>query len=157
MTIYRSGAVTAGIMPDYSQAGVMLCRTGTYLTTDDQILSGDTIQMVPVPKYACIMDIHVYADTQIQGASHIEIGDGASPARFMNTLSFGDVNYADMMTDGVALQIGYCYDEGNDTIDITLGPSCSTNIPTSITFTMHVFYKMQGSISDESWTGLATT
>ena len=157
MTTYRSGAAIAGIMPDYAQAGVVLCRTGVYTTTHDNIVSGDTIQMVPVPKGAIIMDIHAYCGTAIGGVSNIDIGDGASSARFMNGFSWGDLNYLDMMTDGVVANIGYCYDEGNDTIDINLSEDCATKIPTSIVFTMHVWYKMTGSISDENWTGPVTS
>ena len=158
MTIHRSGAAISGIMPDYSQAGVIMCRTGVFTTVNDDMVSGDTIQMVPVPKGAIIMNIQAYAGTAISGCSQIDIGDGSSSARFFNGFSWGDLNYLFMdNTDGVVANIGYCYDEGNDTIDINLSEDVSTKVPTSIKFTMHVWYKMTGSISDENWTGPVTS
>ena len=48
MTIYKSDAVEAGIMPDYSRAGVVLCRSGKYTATAATTMSGNTLQMVPI-------------------------------------------------------------------------------------------------------------
>ena len=153
MTIYKSDAVSSGLMPDYSRAGVVLCRTGTYVTTTDNMVSGDTIQMVPIPKYAMILDIHAYCSAKISNATGVHIGDGASTCRFFDDASWGDLNYLNLLTDGKPTAIGYTYDEGNDTIDITLATAV-TKVVTSTRFTMHVWYKMTNAIKDETWAGL---
>lgn len=156
MTIYKSAAVVAGIMPDYSQAGVVICRTGQYTTVDDQVGSGDTIQMVPVPKNACILDIECYVNQNMSGMTGCHIGDGSSSSRFVDDFSMSDLNNFQLRTDGKPAAFGYCYDEGNDTIDLTMNKMTS-QCATGAKFTMHVWYKMLGSISDEAWTGLVTT
>ena len=152
MTTHRSLAAIAGIMPDYAQAGVVLCRTGRLTTADDNMVSGDTLQMVPVPENAIILDIKAYANVEIPGATGCHIGDGSSPTRFFDDACLGDVNYLQLEDDGKPIGCGYCYDEGNDTIDIAL-TKAATKVPTSTVFTMHVWYKMMGSISDENWDG----
>lgn len=160
MTTYQSDAVTAGIMPDYNMAGVVLCRTGFYTNAaQDTVISGDTIQLVPVPKNAQILDIHLSvsmaADTlDLAGATGCHVGDGSSPSRFMDDASLGA---AELLTMENATSkpgaIGYTYDEGNDTIDLAL-TKAETVVPTGCTFFMSVYYKMAGSISDEDFQAL---
>lgn len=156
MSTLKSDAVTAGIMPDYSRAGVVLCRTGMYhCTAQDELISGDTIQMVPIPKNAQILDIHITAkvmgDTlDFAGATGCHVGDGASPTRFFDDLSLGAVEMAVMSALGKPQGIGYTYDEGNDTIDIALTKAATVN-QTDLVIIMNVYYKMAGSISDEDF------
>jgi len=157
MTTYKSDAVIAGLMPDYSRAGVVLARTGCYTTTsdDDELESGDTLQMVPVPKNAQILDIHVTAKLiggtlAWTGASGCHIGDGASPSRFMDDASLDVLVMQTMANDGKPAAIGYTYDEGNDTIDIFIN-SAATATPTGTSIMMTVYYKMAGSIKDEDF------
>lgn len=160
MTTHQSEAVIAGIMPDYSRAGVVLARTG-YITTaaQDEIISGDTIQMVPVPKNAQILDIHITASKTggtlaITDCTGVHVGDGASPSRF-----FDDATLSAQAALSLSRHqshpgaIGYTYDEGADTIDIAL-TSAATVLETSVKIMMTVFYKMAGSIKDEDFQAL---
>ena len=156
MTTHKSAAVTAGIMPDYSRAGVVLCRTGFIVTAaQDSIISGDTLQMVPIPKNAQILDIHVTVSkvagtVDITAATGCHVGDGASSCRFMDDASLGTLEMLTMSAHGKPNAIGYTYDEGNDTIDIAL-TSAATVVETSVVFMMNVYYKMAGSIADEDF------
>ena len=156
MTTLKSDAVTAGIMPDYSRAGVVLCRTGMYhCTAQDELISGDTIEMVPIPKNAQILDIHVIA--KVQGgalgwtnATDCQIGDGSSSSRFMTGGDLVDQDILTMEANGRPGAIGYTYDEGNDTIDFFLKKATTVN-QTDLVIIMNVYYKMAGSIKDEDF------
>ena len=156
MTTLKSDAVTAGIMPDYSRAGVVLCRTGMYhCTAQDELISGDTIEMVPIPKNAQILDIHLTAKVvagtlDFAGATGCHIGDGSSGSRFMDDVSIGAVEMLTMVGSGKPGAIGYTYDEGNDTIDLYLKKAATVN-QTDLVIVMNVYYKMAGSISDEDF------
>ena len=154
MTTWKSDAVKAGLMPDYSRAGVVLCRTGVYYTdAQDEIVSGDTIQMVPIPKNAQILDVVITAKLlagtlAFEGASGCHVGDGACPSRFMDDASLGNAIMLCIVDDGRPASIGYTYDEGEDTIDIAVKKAATVN-QTYTTIIMNVYYKMAGSISDE--------
>jgi hypothetical protein len=156
MTTLKSDAVTDGIKPDYSRAGVVLCRTGMYhAAAQDEIISGDTLQMVPVPKNAQILDITITAKKaggtlDLAGATGCHVGDGSSSSRFMDDVSLGNVRMLNMRTDGKPQAIGYTYDEGADTIDIAW-TSMATVMETDTVIVMNVFYKMAGSIADEDF------
>jgi len=154
MTTYKSAAVSAGIMPDYSRGGVVLCRTGFYHpAAQDLLISGDTVQMVPVPKNAQILDIHITSGVaggtlDFAGATGCHVGDGASSCRFMDDVSLGALEMLTMAANGKPNAIGYTYDEGNDTIDIALTKAATVN-QTDLVIVMNVYYKMAGEIDDE--------
>lgn len=154
MTTHQSDAVKAGLMPDYSRAGVVLCRTG-HITFDaqDEFISGDTIEFVPIPKNAQILDIHLIAKLaggtlDFTAATGVHIGDGGSSCRFMDDVSIGEVEMATMANQGKPAAIGYTYDEGADTIDLFLKSAATVN-QTDLVLIMNVYYKMAGSIKDE--------
>jgi len=154
MTTYKSAAVSAGIMPDYSRGGVVLCRTGFYHpAAQDLLISGDTVQMVPVPKNAQILDFHITASVgggaiDFTGATGCHVGDGASATRFMDDVSLGTLEMLTMVGSGKPGAIGYTYDEGNDTIDIAFTKAATVN-QTDLVIVMNVYYKMAGEIDDE--------
>lgn len=156
MTTQKSDAVKSGLMPDYSRAGVVLCRTGMYhAAAQDEIICGDTVQMVPIPKNAQILDIHIVAKLaggtlSWAGCTGCHVGDGASPTRFMDDVSLGNVIHLCMEDDGKPAGIGYTYDEGEDTIDIAFTKMSTVNMTDTIII-MNVYYKMAGSISDEDF------
>ena len=156
MTTHQSDACKSGLMPDYSRAGVVLCRTGMYVAAaQDVVLSADTIQMVPIPKNAQILNIQVIAKKtggtlDLVGATGCHIGDGASSTRFWDDASLGGVTQFQLFHTGKFAAVGYTYDEGNDTIDIAF-TKLATVMETDATIIMNVFYKMAGSISDEDF------
>jgi hypothetical protein len=156
MTTQKSDAVKAGIMPDYSRAGVVLCRTGMYhAAAQDELISGDTLQMVPIPKGAQILEIHVIAKLlggtlNFDGCSGCHVGDGSSSSRFFDDLSLTNIHGNTLLEEGKPGAIGYTYDEGDDTIDIAFKKAATVN-PTDLVIIMNVFYKMSGSISDEDF------
>lgn len=159
MTTRQSDACAKGLMPDYSRAGVVLCRTGMYhAAAQDEIISGDTLQMVPIPKNAQILNIDVLAKLAggtlaWAGCTGCHIGDGSSSSRFFDDMSLGNVihwSLADYPTGAKPYVIGYTYDEGDDTIDIAFTKMATVNM-TDTVIIMNVYYKMAGSISDEDF------
>lgn len=156
MTTHKTDAVTAGLTPDFSRAGVVLARSGI-ITFDaqDDLISGDTVQMVPVPKNAQILDIHITAKVtagtlDFAGATGCHVGDGSSSTRFMDDASIGATEMLTMIANGKPGAVGYTYDEGADTIDIALTKAATVN-QTGLVLMMTVFYKMAGEIEDEDF------
>jgi len=147
MTTHQSTAVTSGLMPDKTLPGLVLCRTASKKTANDDMVSGDTLEMIPIPKGAKVIDIQVGIDTELPGATGTEIGDGTSNGRFFNGVSFGTGDIMTLGADGVVGALGYEYEQ-DDTIDIFL-KKAATKVPTSVRFTMNVWYKMAGSLEDE--------
>ena len=152
MTTHTSDAVDAGIMPDFSQAGVVLTRTTQFTTTDDSIVSGDTIQMIPVPNDAKILGIDMYYDALPACATGCEIGYGGDPDAFMANLPMTGTNFRSW--PGTAYDndttAGFLYTfTADDTIDIAIH-SASTKIPTDVNIYMAVRYTMTGTLSDET-------
>jgi hypothetical protein len=159
MTTYKSDAVNSGIMPDLALAGVVLCRTGFYENeAQDNIICGDTLQLVPIPKNAQILDIQIAVSKtggtlDFAGATGCHVGDGSSPTRFMDDASLGTADVLNMATStSKPGAVGYTYDEGNDTIDVAF-TKAATVLETDALIMMNVFYKMAGSINDEDLSG----
>jgi len=149
MTIHKSAAVQSGIMPDHALAGNMHFRYGIITTADDDMVSGDTLEMVPIPEGARIIGMIVKSDTDIPGADDTDIGDGTDQDRFFDGLSLGAANRQfELFTDGKFAALGYKYTT-DDTIDIYL-QKAATKVPTGSVFEMLVWYNMTGTISDES-------
>lgn len=154
MTTHKSTAVQAGLMPDFAQAGVVLCRSAEFVTADDSVVSGDTIQMVPIPKNAKVLALTVYHSTLPDGTTGGMVGYGGDANAFLSGI--------DMTGDNMHNWPGCSFDNNaaavdsfnhtftaDDTIDIAIG-SAATKIPTGQKLYMNVFYKMVGSISDET-------
>lgn len=150
MTIYKSSAVDSGIMPDATKAGVPLVRTGFITTTAKVITSGDTLQMVPVPKGAKILDVIVQAVLPT-GFSGEDVGYGGDPDCFMDAANLNPVGAGyQSMVGGKQATAGFLtIFTHNDTIDIAL-KKAPAKIPTSTTIKMAVYYTMTGTIVDES-------
>lgn len=126
-----------------------------HTAAQDEIISGDTLQMVPIPKNAQILDIHITTKKaggtlDLAGGTGCHVGDGASSTRFMDDVSLGTLEMLTMAANGKPNAIGYTYDEAADTIDIAL-TSAATVVETDVIFMMNVFYKMAGSIKDEDF------
>jgi len=163
MTTYKSDAVVSGIMPDHARPGVVLNRSASYSPTTDVITSGDTLQMVPIPKNAKLLRVDFY-HTALQGdITNIDVGWG------------GDVNgiFSDLTPTGEKFDTWPSNQEnahtttyfGNtagflhmftadDTIDIYFY-TANTSVETNENFQMSVWYKMCGTIADETGQELA--
>lgn len=151
MTIHKSDAVTAGIMPDHALAGVMLSRSAEFVTSDDSIVSGDTIQMVPIPKNAKILMIDLYYSDLPDGCTGTDVGYGGDGDAFLSTIPVTGANFVRWPGSGYDNNTAGAYLHtftADDTIDIAL-TSAPTKIPTSQNIYMNVVYKMVGSIDDE--------
>lgn len=149
MTTHQSAAVQSGIMPDHALAGNVHVRYGYITTADDDMVSGDTLELVPIPENARILQIILKSSTDIPGASGIEVGDGASNGRFFNGISLGAASrFFQLGVCGVFSGLGYKYAQ-DDTIDLFLRKA-ATKVPTSSTIQLWVIYNITGTISDES-------
>jgi len=151
MATKTTTAVDAGIMPDNMLAGGLLHRTGSYEVATTALAADDVIQMVPIPKGAMIVDIHVWV---VSATSHgsFDVGDAGDVDRFFDGLSGhmaagSAVDYnATQHADGSCAGVNYTY-TADDTIDVTwLQSGCA--IGTRIV--LGVIYTMTGTIEDES-------
>ena len=162
MTTHKSDAIDT-IMPDYLKAGVVMCRSAEFVTEDDSIVSGDTLQMVPIPKDAKVLRLDLYYSALPAGFTGEDIGYGGDPDAFIDALAMtgaslktypgcwvrsswatGDV--IKIRDNPVGLLHTFTAD---DTIDIAF-QKAPTKIPTSQHIKMSVWYKMTGTISDET-------
>ena len=157
MTTYKSDAAKAGIMPDYSKAGILLSRTAVFtLGTDSggiSIAANDVVQMVPIPKGAQILNIMV-ENNSLTEIFNVEVGDGNSNSRFFEYVFTGQINRNDFFKANTLARPMlsahvYTY-TGNDTIDLIF-LSTGETIMTDTTIAMTVMYKMEGSIADEDF------
>jgi hypothetical protein len=156
MTVYKSDAAQAGLMPDYSRAGVVLCRSAEYTVTTEPI-SGDTIEMVPIPKNAQIINIMIENSSLNQWASlaTMQVGDGDDTDRHflwpftgvVNQVDFYGCNTLQRLKTGTYMVHTYSQ---NDTIDFYFNGTMNSDV-TGCSIAMHVFYKMEGSIADEAF------
>ena len=146
MSTFQSTAITSGIMPDFTLPGLVLCRTAIF--TNKIVGSGDTLEMIPIPKGAKIVDMNFACDdATATGCSGVEIGDGGSRARFFNALTIGTPLAVNLAGDGVPGSIGYEY-PSEDTIDIVINDQRGA-AATASNWILNVFYKMAGSLEDE--------
>src|SRR5574343_9145 len=92
-TVY-SPAVLAGIMPDFTQAGVVLSRFSKY-TQVALIDVADVVQMIPVPKNCRIIDVQVWLASPCGSAGlTVNIGDGGDTDRYFAARNLGSPSYA---------------------------------------------------------------
>ena len=146
MATRQSSAITAGIMPDYTLPGLVLCRTARF--TDKVVASGETIEMIPIPKGAKIVNMNFAIDNAgAANATGTEIGDGGSNARFFNTIDVSSIGSHNLGGEGVAGALGYEY-PAEDTIDIFMKKGTTAAV-TATNWILNVFYKMAGSLEDE--------
>lgn len=153
MTTHKSTAVTKGIMPDFARAGVVLSRRAKFVSSDDSIVSGDTLQMVPVPKDAEILGVQVYYSALPAGFTGCDIGYGGDTDSFMATVPMTGSNIKSAymgQTAGYQNVAGFLHKfTADDTIDIAF-IKAPTKIETSQHINMTVWYKMIGSLEDET-------
>ena len=146
MATRQSTAVLAGIMPDYTLPGLVLCRTAIF--TGKEVGCGETIEMIPIPKGAKVVDMNIAIDDATAvGVSQTDVGDGVSNARFFNGLDLSTISAHNLAGEGVPASLGYEY-PAEDTIDVYVKTG-STPVATGAHVIMNVFYKMAGSMADE--------
>ena len=149
MTTHKSAAVTAGIMPDFAQAGVVLCRSGFIYTADDEIVSGDTIQMVPNPEGALVLQVQVYHCALPANTTGCDIGYGGDPDAFAATVTMTAADWKVFPGNSLEGNPGFRHIfTADDTVDITFG-TLDTKLPTASALQLNVWYKMTGVLADE--------
>lgn len=145
-------------MPDHARAGVVFCRSAEFTTADDSIVSGDTLQLVPIPKNAKILRIDLYHDALPAGTTGCDLGYGGDPNAFMSSLTMTGSKFevwpGQQQNAHTTVYFGNTQGflhtfTADDTIDLTF-PTAATKIPTSTDINIAVWYKMTGTISDES-------
>jgi hypothetical protein len=143
MTTYTSDAVDSGIMPDFSKAGVVMCRSGSYTATAD--IESGTFQMVPVPENCLVLDTQFdVTGNASQGA--FDVGDGSSAGRFFNgvNMSLVPVNLCGGYGASGGMNKEYT---ANDTVDVVISGS---DLASGSVMKLNVWYKMLGTLTDES-------
>ena len=146
MATRQSTAITGGIMPDYTLPGLVLCRTARF--TAKIVGSGETIEMIPIPKGAKIVGMNfAIDDATAVNATGTEVGDGGSNGRFFNAIDISSVGAHNLAGEGVPGAVGYEY-PADDTIDIFVKKE-TTDPATGANWILNVFYKMAGSLEDE--------
>lgn len=151
MTLHKTAAVNSGLAPDWTKPGVELVRTSIHTTADDTLVSGDTLQLVPVPKGAKILEVTISAVLGT-GTSGADVGYGGDTDAFMAAAKFDSVSgggYQSMVASKKATAGFLTVFTHADTIDLALVKS-PTKIPTSTTIKTVVRYVMVGTIEDES-------
>lgn len=154
MTIHKSNAVISGLAPAHSYAGVTLSRSAEFVTSDDSIVSGDTLQMVPIPENAKVLGLEVYYSALPAGTTGCDIGYNGDSDTFMAGVDMTAANIKTWPT-GIADNAfrntaGFLHTfTADDTIDIAF-TKLATKIPTSQHIKMNVYYKMVGVIADET-------
>jgi hypothetical protein len=152
MTTHKSDAVNTGIMPDFARAGVVLCRTSEF-TNDAAIACGDTIQMVPIPKYAKVLMIQLGFNTVEAGATACMVGYGGDTNAFADPvlMTADNVKIFPANVANQAAFTGFLHTfTADDTIDVAV-PHAEGNVTADeAQINMAVWYKMTGTITDES-------
>ena len=146
MATRQSTAVISGIMPDFTLPGLVLCRSARF--TDKIVGSGETIEMIPIPKGAKIVNMNfAIDDATAVNATGTEVGDGGSNGRFFNAIDISSVGAHNLAGEGVPGAIGYEY-PADDTIDLVIN-DMRKDAATGANWILNVFYKMAGSLDDE--------
>lgn len=153
MTTHLSATVTAGVMPDFAQAGIVLCRTADFEAANDEITSGDTLQMVPIPDNAKILRIDLFYSTLPAGTTAVMMGYGGDPDAFGDSIDMTGNNIktwpASLKNHPQTLMVGFNHTfTADDTIDLAFN-EMDTKLPTASKIVMNVWYKMTGVLTDE--------
>ena len=172
---WKSDAVKSGVAGDaVIPAGVLLCRTGYWNSADQAINTGDTLQMVPVPKGAQIQGLVLNFNAGGASAAITGVGDGTLTTRFIGAIAGvyegmvswgccgisinGGVGGFSLLTTTLIIgTIGTTQFNGAfnyeytaaDTIDILVGNEGDTWDSAGI-FKLSVFYKREGALADET-------
>jgi hypothetical protein len=141
----QSAAVKSGVRIDDRQPGKVNCRSADYEETVARD-ANSVVEMVPVPKGAQVLDIHMYVSDSGAGRT-FDVGDGNVVDRYFDGVdpSSGPIRKG-LIPDGDAAYISnYEYTE-DDTIDVKwLGDTLEIGQKIH----MDVFYKMGDTIADE--------
>lgn len=141
----QTNAVKVGTTIEGTGVGEVLCRSGEWFSASE-VAANATIQMVPVPKGAMILDIVI---THSDAAVTMNVGDGDDADRFMASVSTAAAGIVDFGEAGAtATNSTNWIMPANDTVDI----SAAAAWPASKRVTMDVYYKMSGRIADETVT-----
>jgi hypothetical protein len=152
MTIHKSAAVTAGIMPDHARAGVVFCRSAEY-TSDAVIACGDTIQMVPIPKNAKVLMIQVAFNSVESTATGCMIGYGGDTNAFADPVAMtaDNVKTFPAHSGNQEAFVGFLHTfTADDTIDVAIPRATGDITAAYAQINMAVWYKMTGTIADET-------
>lgn len=145
MTTVRSDAVTAGIMPNLMKAGGILNRIADYTVVTSALANGTTIEMVPIPKDAKIVDMKLSVRSATDACT-LDVGDASDRDRFFDGVGCGLVNVAfSQFGDGTSNGINYRY-TSQDTIDVHV---LTTTMAVGTEVNLNVSYVMVGTIRDE--------
>lgn len=163
-TLY-SDAHLSGLCPDHCiPAGVVLSRTGTYLSTAE-CEANSVIQLIPMPKGAQLLDLLI-AWTALGASVTLDVGicdtgyTGYDIDMFFDGLVAQYAGYARwgaaMINGGAAACVHgvkmyattWPYEfTANGTIDVKI---LGAVLPAAATVTGVAFYKMEGAIADET-------
>jgi hypothetical protein len=156
-TTYTTPAVDSNVMPDQnSPAGMVLCRIAQYVAVSaDTVAAGDTVQMVPIPKGAQILNVCVEWSAQASTAA-LSVGTGDDTDLFFSAIvatNLGRINFFGGFTNGAEIDetqnalggMGYEF-TADDTIDILFS---TAGMATGDVLTMAVYYVMSGTIEDQ--------
>jgi len=153
-------------MPDHARAGVVLNRTASYSPTTDVITSGDTIQMVPIPNNAKLLRVEMYHTAMQADITNIDVGWGGDVNGIFSDINPTAERFHTYPTGQPALGATctltyYANTAGflhmftaDDTIDIYFY-TANTSMETNENFQMSVWYKMCGTVADETGQELA--
>ena len=144
-TLY-SGAVLAGTMPDGNvPAGITLSRTETY-TADGASDANSVVQMIPIPKYAQIIDLQVFI-ADAGAARTCDIGDADLVDRYFDGLDVasGPIRKS-LVADGDAAYIAPYEYTADDTIDVKW---IGDTLEDGQIITLTVSYTMGATIDDD--------
>jgi hypothetical protein len=145
MATFRSDAVKAGVRPDDLRAGVLLTRVGLYaIPSSSKPAVGDVIQMVPVPKNAKVIDVHVTTDGTTTSNAKVHCGDGGDSDRYAASMAVKTAAHVSYLVDKVALAVTYSAD---DTIDLTIASAAPDTAGKYLQVIAQ--YVMEGTIADE--------
>ena len=145
MATRTTPAVDAGIMPDFAQAGVVLCRSLDW-STDKQIQSSETLQLLPIPKDALLLDFAIQLSTQ---STRADIGYDENPDMIFSDVSLTCMDWKRMGSSGGVGpdQVGMLAKfTADDTIDIYVSTSA---LESGTRIRAWAMYKMSGTIADE--------
>ena len=142
-TTWKSNAVKYGsIAADKLVAGVRYTMVGKFSYSDGAALSGDTIQMVPVPKGAKTLNVRLTGDST--NSITADTGDGGSTARWIATTTFSAAKSAEYWATNAAKPTK-TYKQ-DDTIDLLLG---GANLASGKYFEVQVDYVMEGVFKED--------
>jgi len=129
-------AVKRNLKIDQQRAGVVFCRSAKY-TVAAELAANSIIKMVPIPTGARVVKVD-YKTTALGTGVTVDIGDGTTIDKYFDGANCAAAGSASSIQD-----VELTADE--DVQMKILGAVC----PAAAILSLHVWYKMADSISDE--------